>query len=51
VGSLDFAASAARALTAVHCLSYFAPRRRRNQRQKGSVMQLHGVTLSFHRQV
>jgi hypothetical protein len=39
------------ALTAVHCLSYFAPRRRRNQRQKGSVMQLHGVTLSFHRQV
>jgi hypothetical protein len=32
----------------VHCLSYFAPRRRRNERQKSSVMQLHGITLSFH---
>src|SRR5467141_2931731 len=39
------------ALIAVPCLSYFAPRRRRNQRQKGPIIQLHGVALSFHRQI
>jgi hypothetical protein len=38
-------------MTTVYCLSYFAPRRRRIQRQKGPVMQLHGITLSFHRQM
>jgi hypothetical protein len=33
------------------CLLYFAPRRRRIQRQKGPVMQLHRIALSFDRQM
>jgi hypothetical protein len=32
-------------------ISIFAPHRRRIQRQNGPVMQLHGIALSFHRQM
>jgi hypothetical protein len=38
-------------LTAVHCLSHFAPRRRMIQRQKCSILQLFWIALSFHRQM
>src|SRR5207248_4675056 len=33
------------------CLAYFAPNRCRDQPQKRPVVQSHGITLSFHREV
>src|SRR5947199_7550355 len=33
------------------CLAYFAPNRCRDQPQKRPVLQSHGITLSFHREM